>query len=65
MRNSPHHSRHRTATAERIDHGELTEDHAQRIGKQILRDNALSLFPQLKARLWKGKIAVPGKQRDE
>jgi hypothetical protein len=51
--------------AERIERGELTEDHAQRIGKQILRDNALALFPQLKARLWKGKIAVPGKQRDE
>jgi uncharacterized protein len=45
--------------AERIDRGELTEDHARRIGKQILRDNALALFPQLKARLWKDKIATP------
>jgi hypothetical protein len=37
----------------------LREDHAKRIGKQILRDNALALFPQLKARLWKDKGAPP------
>lgn len=41
--------------AEKVDRGDLTEEHAQRIGKQILRDNALALFPQLKERLWKGK----------
>jgi predicted TIM-barrel fold metal-dependent hydrolase len=41
--------------AEKIDRGDLTEEHALRIGKQILRDNALELFPQLKERLWKGK----------
>jgi predicted TIM-barrel fold metal-dependent hydrolase len=41
--------------AERIDRGELSEEHAKRIGRQVLRDNALSLFPQLKARLWKDK----------
>jgi uncharacterized protein len=41
--------------AEKIDRGDLTELHALRIGKQILRDNALELFPQLKDRLWKGK----------
>ncbi|MBC7815459.1 MAG: hypothetical protein IAG10_01010, partial [Planctomycetaceae bacterium] len=41
--------------AERIDRGELTVEHAKRIGKQVLRDNALALFPQLKDRLWKHK----------
>jgi hypothetical protein len=41
--------------AERVDRGELIEEHALRIGKQVLRDNALTLFPQLKDRLWKGK----------
>ena len=41
--------------AERVDRGDLTEEHARRIGKQVLRDNALALFPQLKGRLWKGK----------
>lgn len=39
--------------AERIERGELIEEHAKRIGQQILRDNALTLFPQLKGRLWK------------
>ncbi len=41
--------------AERVDHGDLREEHALRIGRQILRDNALALFPQLKDRLWKHK----------
>jgi hypothetical protein len=41
--------------AERVERRELTLGQAQRIGRQILRDNALALFPQLKARLWKGK----------
>ena len=41
--------------AEKIDRGDLYEDHALRIGRQILRDNALELFPQLKNRLWKHK----------
>jgi predicted TIM-barrel fold metal-dependent hydrolase len=40
--------------AEKIDRGDLREEHARRIGRQILRDNALKLFPQLKRRLWKG-----------
>ena len=39
--------------AERVERGELTEEHARRIGRQVLRDNALALFPQLKGRLWK------------
>ena len=41
--------------AEKVDRGDLTEEDAGRIGKQIMRDNALALFPQLKDRLWKGK----------
>jgi uncharacterized protein len=41
--------------AERVSNGDLTEQHAQRIGRQILRDNALELFPQLHERLWKHK----------
>ena len=41
--------------AEKIDAGDLKEEHALRIGKQILRDNALALFPQLNDRLWKHK----------
>ena len=45
--------------AEKIDRGDLKEEHALRIGRQIMRDNALALFPQLKERLWKhkGKLA--------
>ena len=49
--------------AEKIDRGDLREDHALRIGRQILRDNALALFPQLKDKLWKhkGKLEPPTK----
>jgi hypothetical protein len=47
--------------AEKVDRGDLIEEHALRIGRQILRDNALELFPQLKKRLWKhtGKKLLP------
>jgi predicted TIM-barrel fold metal-dependent hydrolase len=41
--------------AERVERGELLEEHALQIGRQILRDNALALFPQLRNRLWKHK----------
>jgi hypothetical protein len=41
--------------AERVDRGDLSEEHALEIGRQILRENALALFPQLKTRLWKHK----------
>ncbi len=41
--------------AERVERGELREEHALAIGRQVLRDNALALFPQLKERLWKHK----------
>lgn len=39
--------------AERVDEGNLREEDALRIGRQILRENALKLFPRLKERLWK------------
>jgi predicted TIM-barrel fold metal-dependent hydrolase len=47
--------------AEKVDRGELIEEHALRIGRQVLRENALELFPQLKDRLWKhkGKPMLP------
>ena len=45
--------------AEKVSAGDLKEDHALRIGQQILRDNALELFPQLKDRLWKAKGKLP------
>lgn len=47
--------------AEKVAHEDLTEEHALRIGRQILRENALELFPQLKDRLWKrkGKLTPP------
>jgi hypothetical protein len=41
------------ALAEKVERGELREKDALRIGRQILRDNALELFPKLKRQLWK------------
>jgi predicted TIM-barrel fold metal-dependent hydrolase len=41
--------------AERVQRGEVGEEDARRIGKQVMRDNALELFPALKKKLWKGK----------
>ncbi len=47
--------------AEKVMRGDLVEEHARKIGRQILRENALELFPQLKDRLWKhqGPLAPP------
>jgi len=39
--------------SEKVERGNLDEENAKRIGRQILRDNALELFPQLQSRLWK------------
>lgn len=39
------------ALTEKVDRHELREDHALRIGQQVLRDNALELFPSLRQRL--------------
>jgi predicted TIM-barrel fold metal-dependent hydrolase len=41
------------ALAEKVERGELREEHALKIGRQILRDNALELFPKLKRQLWR------------
>jgi predicted TIM-barrel fold metal-dependent hydrolase len=39
--------------AEKVDRGELSESQALHIGQQILRDNALKLFPKLQRQLWR------------
>jgi len=39
--------------AEKVERGDLTYDQAERIGRQILRENALEIFPSLKARVKK------------
>lgn len=41
--------------AERVMRGDLREEMAVDIGRRILRENALTLFPQLRERLWKHK----------
>ena len=41
------------ALAEKVVRGGLREEHALRIARQIMRENALELFPQLKERLWR------------
>jgi len=41
------------ALAEKVDRGELREEQAVHIGRQILRENALKLFPTLKRQLWR------------
>jgi predicted TIM-barrel fold metal-dependent hydrolase len=41
--------------AEKVISCDLVEEHALQIAQQIMRDNALELFPQLKERLWKHK----------
>jgi len=44
------------ALAEKVERGELREEHANQIGRQILRDNALKLFPKLKRQLWRKDV---------
>lgn len=41
------------ALAEKVERGELHEDHAIRIGRQVMRENALKLFPKLRGMLWR------------
>lgn len=41
------------ALAEKVDRGELNEQQAAHIGRQIMRDNALKLFPRLRRQLWR------------
>lgn len=39
--------------AERVERGEVREEDARRIGRQVMRDNALALFTGMKAKLWR------------
>ena len=41
------------ALAEKVSRGELLEQHASHIGRQIMRENALELFPKLRRMLWR------------
>jgi uncharacterized protein len=43
------------ALAEKVERGELREEDARRIGGQVMRENALEMFPQLRQRLWRSK----------
>jgi hypothetical protein len=45
--------------AEKVILGDLREQEARHFGREILRDNALSLFPQLKDRLGKHQLNAP------
>lgn len=47
------------ALAEKVDRGELDEADALRIGRQILRENALELFPKLRRRLRHTEAPAP------
>lgn len=51
------------ALAEKVERSELARADALRIGKQVLQDNALGLYPRLKERLGKdkGPLKPPGK----
>lgn len=44
------------ALAEKVIRGELKEQHAATIGRQVMRDNALKLFPKLKRHLWRTDV---------
>ncbi len=41
------------ALTEKVERGELLEEHAKHIGSQVMRDNALKLFPKLNRMLWR------------
>lgn len=41
------------ALAEKVDRSELREEQAYTIGRQILRENALKLFPTMRRQLWR------------
>jgi predicted TIM-barrel fold metal-dependent hydrolase len=43
--------------AERVDRGELRMVDAEHIGRQILRENALRVFPRLQSKLWRHRQA--------
>jgi hypothetical protein len=41
------------ALAEKVERGELREEQTTHIGRQIMRENALKLFPKLRRQLWR------------
>ena len=41
------------AMAEKVQRGELRLEHAHKIGRQIMRENALELYPKLRRFLWR------------
>ena len=43
------------ALAEKVLRGELREEHAVRIGRLVMRENALDALPRLRAYLWRGE----------
>lgn len=47
------------ALSEKVERGELLEEDAKRIGRQIMRENALKLFPKLKRLLWRSESETP------
>ena len=47
------------ALAEKVDRGELREEQAVYIGRQIMRENALKLFPKLRRQLWREEGKSP------
>lgn len=49
------------ALADKVERGELREEDARRIGRQIMRENALEIFPQLRQRLWRDRAASGAK----
>jgi predicted TIM-barrel fold metal-dependent hydrolase len=51
------------ALAEKVDRGELHEAHAAHIGRQIMRENALKLFPKLKRQLWRADSQTADSQK--
>lgn len=44
------------ALAEKVERDELREEQAIHIGRQIMRENALKLFPKLRRQLWRKEV---------
>ena len=50
------------ALSEKVERGDLREDDALRTGRQILRENALTMFPKLRRWLWRKQSPASGSQ---
>lgn len=53
------------ALAEKVERSEPGRADALRIGKQVLQDNALGLYPRLKERLGKDKGPLKPRENEE